>query len=62
MSKYEGYNESRNKASQKYQKEHLEQLRVWVKKGKLDEYKAYAQARGLSLTAYIVQLIETDNP
>ena len=60
MSKYEGYNESRKNASMKYQKENLEQLRIWVKKGKLDEYKEQAKAKGMSLTAYIVHLIESD--
>lgn len=60
MSKYEGYNESRKNASMKYQKENLEQLRIWVKKGKLDEYKEQAKTRGMSLTAYIVHLIEND--
>ena len=60
MSKYTGYNESYNKASQKYKKENLEQIRFWVPKGKKDEYKAFAESRGLSLTAYIVKLIEED--
>ena len=60
MSKYEGYTESRKNASMKYQKENLEQMRIWVKKGKLDEYKAKAQSKGLSLTAYVIQLIEND--
>ena len=43
-----------------YQKENLEQLRIWVKKGKLDEYKEQAKTKGMSLTAYIVHLIESD--
>lgn len=61
MSKYEGYNEGRKKASMKYQKNNLEEVRFWVKKGKKDEYKAKAESKGMSLTAYIVQLIENDN-
>jgi len=60
MSKYEGYNESRKKASMKYQKENLEQVRFWVAKGKKDEYKAFAESRGMSLTALIVKLIEDE--
>lgn len=60
MSKYTGYNESRNKASQKYNKEHLEQISFRVPKGKKDEYKAFAESRGLSLTALIVKLIEDE--
>ena len=60
MSKYEGYNESRKNAIMKYQKENLEQLRIWVKKGKLAEYKEQAKSKDMSLTAYIVHLIESD--
>ena len=60
MSKYEGYTEARNKASQRYQQKNLEQVRFWVKKGKLAEYKAKAESKGMSLTAYIVSLIEAD--
>ena len=60
MSKYEGYTEARNKASQRYQQKNLEQVRFCVKKGKLAEYKAKAESKGMSLTAYIVSLIEAD--
>ena len=62
MSKYEGYNEGRKNAILKYRKNNIERITLDLPKGKKDEYKAYAQARGLSLTAYIVQLIENDNP
>ena len=61
MSEYKGYNQARNVASQKYQAEHLEQVRFWVKKGKKDEYKTKAESKGMSLAAYIVSLIEADN-
>ena len=60
MSEYKGYTKERGIASQKYQAEHLEQVRFWVKKGKKDEYKAKAESKGMSLAAYIVSLIETD--
>ena len=60
MSKYEGYNESRKIASMKYRKKAIERIAVDVPKGKKDEYKAFAESRGLSLTAYIVKLIEED--
>lgn len=60
MSVYKGYTEKQNIATQKYQKENLEQLRIWVKKGKLDEYKQKAKDKGLSLAAYITGLIEAD--
>ena len=60
MSIYKGYTEKQNIATQKYQKENLEQLRIWVKKGKLAEYKEKAKSKDMSLTAYIVHLIESD--
>lgn len=61
MSEYKGYTKERGIASQKYQAEHLEQVRFWVKKGKKDEYKAKAESKGMSLASYIVSLIEADN-
>lgn len=61
MSKYEGYTEARKNATMKYQQENLKQIRLWVKKEKAEEYKAKAESKGLSLTAYIVSLIESDN-
>ena len=61
MAEYKGYSESQNKATQKYQRNNLEQVRFWVKKGKLAEYKEKAASKGMSLSAYIVSLIENDN-
>ena len=61
MSKYEGYNEGRKKAILKYRKNNIERITLDLPKGKKDEYKAKAESKGLSLTAYIVQLIENDN-
>ena len=49
MGIYKGYTEGQNKATQKYQKENLEQVRVWVRKGEREKYKAYAESKGLSL-------------
>ena len=60
MSKYEGYNESRKKAIMKYRKDNIERFTLDLPKGKKDEYKAQAAAKGKSLTAYIVELIERD--
>ena len=61
MSEYKGYTQKQNIATQKYQAEHLEQVRFWVKKGKKNEYKEKAESKGMSLAAYIVSLIEADN-
>ena len=60
MSKYTGYTDSQNKATQKYKKEHRDRIALEVPKGKKDEYKAFAESRGLSLTALIVKLIEDE--
>ena len=60
MSKYEGYNENMGKASMKYIKEKRDRFGMNFPKGKLEEYKAKAAARGMSLSAYIVWLIEND--
>ena len=60
MSKYEGYNESRKKAIMRYKKKAIETFHLDLPIGKKDEYKAKAERKGLSLTAYIVRLIEND--
>ena len=60
MGNYKGYTKQQNKATQKYLTTNMEQVRFWVKKGVKDEYKAKAAAKGMSLTAYIVWLIEND--
>ena len=60
MSKYTGYTDRQNKATQKYKKEHFGRIVIDVRKEKKDEYKAFAESRGMSLTAYIVKLIEED--
>lgn len=60
MSTYEGYNESRKNAILKYRKNNIERVTLDLPKGKKAEYKAKAAERGMSLTAYIVSLIEND--
>ena len=60
MGKYTGYTDKQNKATQKYIKENLEQVRFWVSKGKKDEYKNFAESQGKSLTALIVELLEKE--
>ena len=60
MSKYTGYNESGKNASMKYRKKAIERIAVDVPKGKKDEYKAFAEAQGKSLTALIVELLEKE--
>ena len=60
MSKYEGYNESRKKASMKYIAEKRDKLGLNLPKGKKDEYKAFADSKGMSLTELIIKLIEDE--
>lgn len=60
MSTYKGYTQAQNKATQKYQKEHLEQVNIKLPKGKRDEYKAFAESQGKSLAGLIVELIERE--
>lgn len=43
------YSKSQNKATQKYQRENLEQVRFWVKKGEKERYKEIAENFNLSL-------------
>ena len=61
MSEYKGYTKKQGIASMKYQKENIERIPLNVKKGKKAEYKAKAEAKGMSLQSYIISLIEADN-
>ena len=60
MSVYKGYDEISKRASMKYNKEKRDSLTLNLPKGKKNEYKAKAAEKGLSLTAYIMKLIEED--
>ncbi len=61
MSVYKGYNESSKKATLKYRKNSIDRITLDVQKGKKEEYRAQATAKGFqSLTAYIIHLIEND--
>ena len=54
------YNDVSKKATMKYIKENLEEVRFRVRKGEKDRYKAHAERRGKSLTALIIDLLEQD--
>ncbi len=60
MSKYKGYTAAQNVATQKYLAENMEQLRVWIPKGKKSEYKSFAESRGKSLAKLVVELLEKE--
>ena len=57
---YMAYTEAQKRATMKYTASNYERLNLQLRKGKKDEYRAQAAKRGLSLNAYIVQLIEKD--
>lgn len=48
------YSQSQNKATQKYIKNHLDNIMIRVPKGKRDFYKSLAAQAGLSLNQFIV--------
>jgi len=54
------YTNASNKAVQKYSKKAYDTTVLRVKKGQLDQIKAYAESRGMSLNGYINKLIADD--
>ena len=51
------YTEAQNRATQKYIKENLEEVRFRVKKGERAELKAEAEQQGQSMAQYIIQAV-----
>ena len=49
---------AQQKAVNKYVKQNYDRVNVTMPKGRKEEYKAYAQSKGMSLNAYIISLIE----
>ena len=54
------YNEKAKERTIRYMNESRDKLTLNLPKGDKDRYKAYAESRGKSLTALIVELIEAD--
>ena len=54
------YSEAQKRATIKYKAKAYEQFQLQLRKGKKAEYKAQAAAHGMSLTAYIISLLEAD--
>lgn len=53
--------EAQKRARQKYRESHpMESVRLELPKGYRTEWKAQATAKGMSLTAYITELVEND--
>ena len=51
------YNQTRNRAAQKYIKHNLEEVRFRVRKGERDRIKAEASACGQSMAQYLIQAV-----
>lgn len=51
---------AQQRATAKYMKETLDDIKVRVKKGERDKIKAFAESRGKSLNSYIIDLIYQD--
>ena len=54
------YSEAQKKATAKYMKNKLDDIKVRVPKGKRKVYKAHAESKGKSLNALIIELLEKD--
>lgn len=54
--------EAQKKATIKYMKDNLEEIRFRVRKGKKEQYRDQAAKNGMSLSAYIIHLLEKDAP
>ena len=54
------YSEAQKKATAKYMKTKLDDIKVRVPKGKREVYKAHAERQGKSLNALIIELLEKD--
>ena len=54
------YNENAKNRTMRYMKESRDKLTLNLPKGKKDEYKEYAQSKGMSLTELIMSLIDAD--
>lgn len=54
------YSEAQKRATAKYVKANLDDIKIRVPKGKREIYKAAAELAGKSLNQYIIDLIEND--
>lgn len=54
------YSEAQKKATAKYMKNKLDDIKVRVQKGKREIYKAHAERKGKSLNALIIELLDQD--
>lgn len=52
------YSEAQKRATAKYMKENLDEIKLRVPKGRKDEIKAHAEQRGESLNGFISRAID----
>jgi len=54
------YSKAQKEATARYMKNNLDDIKIRVPKGKRDKIKAHAESKGMSLNAYINDLIDKD--
>jgi predicted HicB family RNase H-like nuclease len=54
------YDESQKKATAKYNAKAYDDIKIRAAKGKREEYKAFAESKGMSLNAWAISLMEKD--
>ena len=54
------YSEAQGRATRKYREKAYDRIEVQAPKGSREVYRSQAAARGLSLNAYIIGLLEAD--
>lgn len=52
------YNDAQKRASLKYLAEKTDNIQIRVPKGTKEEWKTYAESKGISLNALIIQLMQ----
>ena len=57
-STYRGYTSAQKEATKKYMKEHLEEFKVRIPKGRKAYYKEQAEAFGMSLNAFCLYAMD----
>lgn len=55
---YRGYTPAQKEATRKYMKEHLEEFKVRLPKGRKDFYKQAASAAGMSLNQFAIAAMD----
>ena len=57
-STYRGYTSAQKEATKKYMKEHLEEFKVRIPKGRKAYYKEQAEQRDMSLNAFCIYAMD----